>query len=370
MKSTQLAASVTRTAWIVGTTAMVIVAIFVLPPFRNYQLATIAAYVCATAGLTVLIGRNGQLSLGHGALMACGAYTFALTANSMGDAGATGIAVLLVPLAAAVVITSIVGVIVGAAAARLHGPYLAGLTLALVVAIPSITTTFSGLLGGDQGLWAYVEGPPSGIAALFTVEQWHATIAVLAAAVTVLALSNLTSGEFGRRMQAVRDDEIAARLAGIDVTRTKIATFVASSGAAGLGGGVLAMVTQSASPGAFGVTFSLFLLMGVVVGGLGSHLGAVWGAVLLVVLPALVAAVTDSLHMSPALAERLDGNLAIALFGLAVIAVVLVAPAGLQGLFSRAVHAVSPRGRSPRHRSGSVPAPVPVSTTSKAEAHR
>ncbi|MGX6511940.1 branched-chain amino acid ABC transporter permease [Rhodococcus sp. SJ-2] len=370
MLSTQLAASATRTAWIVAATAVVIVAIFVLPPFRNYQLATIAAYACATAGLTVLIGRNGQLSLGHGALMAFGAYTFALTANSMGDAGSTGIAVLLVPLAAAVVLTSALGVILGAAAARLHGPYLAGLTLALVVAIPSITTTFSGLLGGDQGLWAYVEGPPTGIASLFTVEQWQATVAVLAAAVTVLALSNLISGDFGRRMQAVRDDEIAARLAGIDVTRTKIATFVASSGAAGLGGGVLAMVTQSVSPGAFGVTFSLFLLMGVVVGGVGSLLGAVCGAVLLVVLPALVATVTDSLQMSPALAERLDGNLAIALFGLAVIAVVLVAPSGLHGLLSRAVHAVSPGGRSPRHRSGSVPATIPVSTTPKAEAHR
>lgn len=355
-----------RATVILVVTAATIALIFVLPPFRNYQLATIAAYLCATAGLTVLIGRNGQLSLGHGALMACGAYTFALTSTSLGDTGATGIAVLLVPLVAAVLVTSVVGIVVGAAAARLHGPYLAGLTLALVVVIPSVTTTFSSVLGGDQGLWAYVEGPPSSIAALFTVEQWQATIAVIAAALTLLVLSNLIAGDFGRRMQAVRDDEIAARLSGIDVARTKVTTFVASAGAAGLGGGVLAMVSQSASPGAFGVTFSLFLLMGVVIGGLGSLLGAVWGAVLLVVLPALVSTVGDSLDLSPALAERLDGNLAIAVFGVAVIVIVLLAPAGLQGLFATVFRRLTPGSRASRH--GRRPGSTPVSTPPKAEA--
>ena len=206
-----------RAAVVAGIAVAVIAIIFVLPPFRNYQLATIAAYLCATAGLTVLIGRNGQLSLGHGALMACGAYSFALTSNAMGDAGVTGISVLLVPLVAAVLVTSVVGIVVGAAAARLHGPYLAGLTLALVVVIPSITTTFSSVLGGDQGLWAYVEGPPSSIAAAFTVEQWQATIAVVAAALTVLALSNLIAGDFGRRMQAVRDDpKVIAAYLGVE----------------------------------------------------------------------------------------------------------------------------------------------------------
>ncbi|MEU5843222.1 branched-chain amino acid ABC transporter permease [Rhodococcus sp. NPDC047139] len=355
-----------RAAVVGAVTVSVIAIIFVLPPFRNYQLATIAAYLCATAGLTVLIGRNGQLSLGHGALMACGAYSFALTSNAMGDAGATGISILLVPLAASVMVTSVVGVVVGAAAARLHGPYLAGLTLALVVVIPSVTTTFSSVLGGDQGLWAYVEGPPSSIAAAFTVEQWQATIAVLAAALTVLALSNLVAGDFGRRMQAVRDDEIAARLTGIDVARTKITTFVVSAGAAGLGGGVLAMVSQSASPGAFGVTFSLFLLMGVVIGGLGSLLGAVWGAVLLVVLPALVSALTDSLALSPSLAERLDGNLALAVFGVAVILIVLLAPAGLQGLFGAAIRRLRPGTRRTRH--GRPRNSASVSTPPKAEA--
>ncbi|MEE2032386.1 branched-chain amino acid ABC transporter permease [Rhodococcus chondri] len=366
MHSSRFDSFAARAAVVFVVTAVTIALVFVLPPFRNYQLATIAAYLCATAGLTVLIGRNGQLSLGHGALMACGAYTFALTANWMGDAGGTGIAVLLAPLATAVLVTSVVGLVAGAAAARLHGPYLAGLTLALVVVIPSITTTFSDVLGGDQGLWAYVEGPPSGIAAMFTVEQWQATVAVIAAAVTVLAMSNLIASDFGRRMQAVRDDEIAARLSGIDVARTKVATFVASAGAAGLGGGVLAMVSQSASPGAFGVTFSLFLLMGVVIGGLGSLLGAVWGAALLVVLPALVSALGDALELSPALAERLDGNLAIAVFGVAVIVIVLLAPAGLQGLFAKAFRQLLPGPRAPRQgrRSGS----TPVSTPSKAEA--
>jgi len=103
-----------------------------------------------------------------------------------------------------------------------------------------------------------------------------------------------------------------------------------------------------------------------VIGGLGSLLGAVWGAVLLVVLPALVAALTDTLELSPSLAERLDGNLAIAVFGVAVILIVMLAPAGLQGLFSAAVRRLRPRTGKPRHGRG--PDSTSVSTPPKAEA--
>lgn len=325
-----------------------------LAPYRNYQLATAAAYLCATAGLTVLVGLSGQLSLGHGALMAVGAYTYALTANRLGDSGTTGIALMLIPLIAGVVVTAVVGGVVGMAGARLYGPYLAGLTLALTIVVPALTTTFADTLGGDQGLSVIVEPAPVGLGVNFPLERWQAWIAITAALLTMFLIANLVYGRFGRELRAVRDDEVAARLAGINVGRTKVIVFIVSAASAGLGGGVLAILTQSVSPGAFSLAFSLFLLMAVVVGGLGHLAGAVWGALLLIALPEIANSLADRLASSPDLAERLDGNLSLVVFGIVLVLVPIVFPRGLQGLVS---------GAAGRIRSRVDPAPLPAGST-------
>lgn len=314
-----------------------------LSPYRNYQLATMAAYLCATAGLTFLVGFSGQLSLGHGALMAVGAYTCALLSTRLGDGGTTGPALLILPLVAAVFVTAVVGAIVGLAGARLYGPYLAGLTLTLTILVPSITTTFADTLGGDQGLSVFVEPAPAGLGPVFPLERWQAWLAVAAALLTMLFLTNLIHSRFGREMRAVRDDEVAARLAGINVGRTKVIAFVVSAAAAGLGGGMLAILTQAVSPGAFSLAFSLFLLMAVVVGGLGRLAGAVWGALLLVALPELTDGLADRLPFPSGLAERMDGNLSIGVFGLVLVVVTIAFPSGIQGLVSAATLRIRPR---------------------------
>src|SRR3954451_18221718 len=113
-------------------------------PFRHSQLATLSYYAIAAVGLTVLTGLNGQISLGHGALMSVGAYTTGLLYTGQG-----GLPVPVVMLVAAV-LTALVGVVVGAAAARLHGPYLAGATLAMAVAVPGLAIFFDTQLGGEQ----------------------------------------------------------------------------------------------------------------------------------------------------------------------------------------------------------------------------
>lgn len=328
-----------------------------LSPFRNYQLATMAAYLCATVGMALLVGLTGQLSLGHGALMATGAYTCALVSSRLSDAAVTGPLLLIVPLLAGVAAAAAVGALVGIAGARLHGPYLAGLTLALTISVPAVATTFVDLLGGDQGISTVVEPAPESLGATFPLEQWQAWICCFAALLTFVAVANLAAGRFGREMRAVRDDEVAARLAGIDVKRTKVLAFVVSAATAGLAGGLLAVITQAVSPGAYGLELSLFLVMAVVVGGLGSLAGAVWGAALLVVLPALANAVTDSLDLSAELAAKLDGNLALLLFGLVLALVPILMPRGVHGAAASAI-----ARRSPRRRSN----PVPPATTSRA----
>ena len=323
-----------RPGFAVGALVALIVLTSVLPPFRTYQLATVGAYLCVTAGLTVLTGLNGQLSLGHGALMAAGAYTVALVQNDLADRGATGQWTLLVALGAAVAVTVLAGAAVGVAAARLRGPYLAGLTLAVAVVVPSVATTFDGVFNSDQGLQVSLAPPPAGLGATFPYERWQAWLAWAGAVPVMLLLANLARSRPGRTMRAVRDDEVAARLAGIDVARVKVLAFVVSAACAGLGGGLFAVLAQSVSPGAFPLSLSLFLLMAIVIGGIGSLAGALWGAVLLVALPALTTAAAESLTVSPALAQRLEGNLPLGIFGVTLIVVMIGAPGGVHGLLT------------------------------------
>jgi branched-chain amino acid transport system permease protein len=332
---------------VVAATVLVAVS-YGLDPFRNFQLATVAAHLCATAGLTVLTGLNGQLSLGHGALMAVGAYTVALSQNAFADAGITGGPVLLVSLGAAVAVALAVGAVVGVAAARLRGPYLAGVTLAVAVVVPALAVTFDGVLNGEQGLSVPVEPPPSALGPYFPYERWQLWIAAAATLLVLLLLGNLVRSRYGRTFRAVRDDEVAARLAGIHVARTQVLAFVVSAATAGLGGALLGVLAQSVSPGAFSLTLSLFLLMAVVIGGLGRLAGAVWGAVLLVALPDLTHTVSDLLTLPPAVAQRLEGNLPLAIFGITLVVVMIAAPGGVQGLLSRLGRLLRARWRSRR----------------------
>jgi branched-chain amino acid transport system permease protein len=294
---------------------------YLLPPFRTYQLATIGAYFCVTAGLTVLTGLNGQLSLGHGALMATGAYAFALMQNRFDQ--------LIAGLVVAILVTTAAGAVIGLAAARLRGPYLAGLTLAVAVVVPSITSTFDGTFNSDQGLPVALDPPPGTI----PVEQWQAWLCWAGALITVLALAYLTRSRFGLRMRAVRDDETAAKLAGIGVARTQVMAFVVSAACAGLAGALFALLAQSVSPGAFPLTLSLFLVMAIVIGGLGRLTGALIGAFLLVALPSVAQSIGESVG-----SQRLEGNLALTFFGVVLVAVMLAAPGGLAGLRLRPRH--------------------------------
>jgi branched-chain amino acid transport system permease protein len=317
-------AALRRPAVTVAAVAALVVLTYLLDPYRNYQLATAAAYLCATAGLTLLIGINGQVSLGHGALMATGAYTVALL-----PAGTP----LLLSVAAAVLVTTLAGAVVGAAAARLRGPYLAGVTLAVTMVVPAVTTMADGVFHGDQGLTVAVDAAPAWVAP----ERWQAWQAIAAAAVTLFVLANLLHSRFGRAWRAVRDDEVAAQLAGIPVARAQVLAFVVSAACAGLGGAMFAVLAQSVSPGTFSLTLSLFLLLAVVIGGLGSLAGAAWGALLLVLLPDAIHSLTDGLPVGTALAQRLNGNLPLAVLGLTLVVVVLAVPGGLQGLVAGTV---------------------------------
>lgn len=324
IRRTLLVAAVLTVAAIGGT--------FLLDPYRNYQLATAAAIFCAVAGLTMLVGHTGQLSLGHAALMAAGGYGYALAANALTDAGVDGVARFALSLVAGVAAASTLGLLLGLAAARLRGPYLAGLTLAVVIAIPAVTSVFSGVFGGDQGVQIALDPVPEALSRLIAPEQWQAWIAILVAAVVATALTLVRRGAAGLRMRAVRDDEVAARLAGVPARRVKVTAFTLSATAAGAGGALLCVVTQSVSPGAYTPAFSLLLLVAAVIGGLGSIGGAAIGSVLIVMLPWLLGLLSRALPLPAELEQRLAGNLAVLVFGALLIVVTLAWPGGLVAL--------------------------------------
>jgi branched-chain amino acid transport system permease protein len=311
-----------------------------LGAYDDLQLATGAYYFAVLAGLTMLAGLSGQISLGHGALMAIGAYTVALLIGNEQWP--------LVPaLVAAVLVTSLVGIPVGAAASRLRGPYLAGATLAFAVGLPALADKFPGTFGGENGLSINPPTPPSWLGSSFPLERWEAWIACVGALIVMFVLYNLTHSAVGRSLRAVSDDEIAASVCGLRVGRTQALAFIVSAGCAGFGGGLLAVVLQLAQPGAFPLQLSLSLLTGVVLGGLGSLVGAIWGAAVLVLLPGW----TNDLAHSFSLSTKVSANLPIAIYGVVLIGAMLLWPSGIQG----AVRTIGGRLREARGRPQQAP---------------
>jgi len=287
-----------------------------LSPYNDYEVGEIALYVIALAGLSLLTGVNGQISLGHGAFMAVGAYTTALLMTH------THVNFIL-ELLAAIASAAVLGLLIGIPATRLKGPYLAGMTLLLALALPPIADKWSGTFGGDQGLTTTVPAAPGSV----NPERWLAWIQIMGALVTLVLLANLLRSRFGRTFRAVRDDEIAASLAGIHVARTKVTAFVISAACAGLAGAFLGLSTGVVNTGEFPLTLSIQLLAAMVLGGTGSLMGMWWGAILLVYLPQWSTSLSG--HFS--LGSGASAYLATIIFGVVLIVVMIAAPTGIQG---------------------------------------
>src|SRR3954449_3656514 len=261
--------------------------------------------------------------------MAVGAYTTALFLQADEPLP------LPVIFLASIAVAAVVGAIVGVAAARLHGPYLAGATLALAVGLPGLALYFRDTLGGEQGLRVRAPQPPdwfrnflswvSGNAPSST--KWLAYVGTICLLISFFLLANLVRSRIGRTWRAVRDQEVAAELAGINLGAWRVLAFVVSAACAGLAGAVLALVVRLAAPSGFTLVLSLALLTAIVIGGLGSLLGALLGSALLVFLPPFV---TD-IGTSAGLTSTEAAQLAPFVYGVVLVVVMIFAPAGFVG---------------------------------------
>jgi branched-chain amino acid transport system permease protein len=305
---------------VVGGVVLYVISIS-LGQFQDLQFAQICYTAIAAAGLTVLSGLSGQISLGHGAFMAVGAYATALLVIHQHFP-------LALVLVISVAVTAAVGLLFGVAAARLRGPYLAGVTLALAIGLPTLAN-YHGLqnqLGGANGLIITPTPPPLALGENFFPERWQAWISGLCLVITLFLLANLVTSRIGRDMRLLREDEDAAALAGVRVARTQVLAFAVSAACAGLGGGLLAWVNSLAAPGAFPLTLSLSLLTAAVLGGMGSLAGAVYGAVIVTLLPTW----SQDLAQSANLPQSIYANIPLVVYGVVLFLVVVLFPGGIQ----------------------------------------
>jgi branched-chain amino acid transport system permease protein len=291
--------------------------------FRAQQLAYVAIYLTALIGLDILTGYTGQISLGHGAFMAIGGYT---TAILMADHGVKDI--WTIPLAA--LVTGVVGFLFGIPALRLSGLYLALATFAIAVSMPAVIKRFEGFTGGGSGINLF--GLPELTASLTPVtvlgrelafNDWLYYLCWAVALVGYVVAWLLLRGRTGRALRAVRDSESAAQSSGVSLARYKTLAFGVSAAYAGVAGSLFAIATTFVNPDTFPVALSILLLVGVVVGGLGSLVGLIAGAVFIQFLPTW----SQELSKSPGAPAVVSG--------VVLIALMFVLPMGVAGLVDR-----------------------------------
>jgi len=327
---------------------LLVVAALVVFPFVVSSFWLSVAVFCAIAAsgalsLNLLAGYAGQVSVGHAFFIGAGAYV-----GAYGGQQGWSFPVIVI---AAVAIPALVGLLVGPVALRLRELYLAITTLGLVYTGQWLLVAFDGLTGGvsgmattdlnvfgmDLGVSAYALGLPM----TRDVRYYFAALAL--ATIIGFAIFNLARTRPGRAMMAVRDRQVAASVAGVDVTRYKLAAFAISSGMAGATGLLYGSYIGYLVPETFSLELSIAYLAMIIIGGFGSVLGSILGAVLITALPQVLAFLAE--YSTFLATDNRADHVAVLLYGSALVLFLLFEPEGLAGIWRRTVSAVR-RGRS------------------------
>lgn len=307
--------------------ALLVVLLLVFPFVASPYWLTLANQIGITTigaiGLMILTGYTGQISLGHGAFLAVGAYGTGLFVTRFGLSFW-----LAIPLAC--LATAAVGIVFGLPSLRLKGLYLAIATLAAQEIVEWIITHTPALTGGTEAL--VIPAPTFLGEPLNTDFVFYWIVAVLAG-LTALFAVNLFRSRVGRAFIAIRDQDIAAEVIGVDVYRYKLLAFAISSFFAGLAGGMIAFYNNIISWERFTLATSVFYLAVIIIGGLGRVSGAFFGAVFMTVLPALINDLGFALQGSlPAVAAVLPA-VQQGVFGAVIILFLIIEPEGLAKLW-------------------------------------
>jgi branched-chain amino acid transport system permease protein len=291
--------------------------------YRNFQFTLAISYAIAVLGLNILIGYNGQFSLGHAAFYAIGAYTAAIMMEQGGLA-------YYWTLPVAGLVCLVAGFLFGLPALRLEGLYLALATFALSVATPQMLKydAISPWTGGVQGVSITKPDPPFGLP--ISQDQWLYLFSLAVMLVLFVCAWNLLRGRTGRALKAIRDNPIAASAMGVNTALYKSLTFGVSALYTGIAGALGAIAIQFVAPDTFNFFLSIAFLVGVVIGGLASIPGAVFGGLVIVFVPNF--------------AEQVSKAAPWAIYGAVLILFMYFMPAGIWG-FIRMLYARLTRKR-------------------------
>jgi branched-chain amino acid transport system permease protein len=293
--------------------AVALAVCFLAKDYQLFQLTVVFSYALSLLGLTMLTGCNGQISLGHGAFYAVGAYAAAILMSQFALPYW-----LAVPLAGLVCL--VVGYLFGLPALKLEGLYLALATFALAVALPLLLKhkALEPWTGGVEGISLDKPNAPWGLH--LSPDQWLYLFALAVTTLGFVIAARLLESDIGRTIVAIRDNPIASACIGIDNRRFKASIFGVSALYTGLGGALSAIAVQFVAPDSFSVFLSISLLVGVVVGGVGTLSGAIYGAFFIMFVPSA--------------AESISKAAPWAIYGVILIGSIFVAPEGVAGLIS------------------------------------
>jgi branched-chain amino acid transport system permease protein len=288
---------------------------FIVSNYRTFQLTLVLVYAIALLGLNILTGYNGQISLGHGAFYALGAYCAAILMDKLGAPyWAT------VPAAGAVCLVA--GFLFGLPALRLEGLYLALATFALGVAMPQLLkyNHLEKWTGGVQGIVIAKPEAPAFFPAIglpINADQWLYFFTLLVTVIMFVLAWNLLRGRVGRALVAIRDQPVAAEAMGVHNALYKSLAFGVSALYTGVAGALGAIAVQFVAPDSFNIFLSIVFLVGIVVGGLASIAGALYGALFI--------------QFVPNIADEISKAAPWAIFGIFMIGFVYLMPTGVAG---------------------------------------
>jgi branched-chain amino acid transport system permease protein len=313
-----------RTPWLIAILVLLatIVPLAQFTDYHLFQLTMVVVYAIAILGLALLTGFNGQISLGHGAFYAIGAYTTAILMS-------TWDVPYWATLPFSALVCAAVGFLLGLPALRLGGLYLALTTFAMAVATPQILKykAIEQWTGGVQGL--VIDKPEAPFGLKLSPDQWLYLFTVGIAVVLYVIAWNIVRGRVGRAMMAIRDHAMAAEAMGINQPVVKTSAFALSAMYTGLAGSLGAIAVQFVAPDSFQVVVSIFLFVGLIVGGVSSIGGTLIGAAFI--------------EFVPNVADKLSKAAPGAVYGVILIAVMFLMPAGAGGFLYSMWRKVFPR---------------------------
>jgi branched-chain amino acid transport system permease protein len=319
-----------QTVWLKSWLVLFIVGLLSVPlwadPYIVYMANISGIAIISAMGLNILTGLTGQISLGHAAFVALGAYTSAILATRLAMP-------FWLTIPAGGVVAAFFGTLLGFPCLRLKGLYLAMATMSFGVVVEYVVTHWESLTMGVRGISV---PPPTilGTTLADPSQQFYMTIFFVA--VLTMWAKNLARTRVGRAFVAIRDRDVAASVIGVNLTKYKVMAFSVAAFYGGVAGGLYSYSTGYLHPENFTLLLSIEYIAMIIVGGLGSVLGSIFGAVFLTVMPDVIKSIATFMGQQIAFLQgRYDEEWNIAAFGLLIMVFLIVEPTGLNGIWSR-----------------------------------